>query len=191
MSSLKRKDAPGSKPAAKPPAGEPPSKRPRSDSASKSKDKADKPASAPAAPVVSKLKEDEPLFPRGGGSVLTPLEHKQIKVQASKDVLFEQESGKSKGKEDRAPKKLKGKKSKTQLKELAKNADSVKIESLNFKVSERPNAHWLRTCRLWENILTPRQSSRDSSRAPWFLGKLVPSVLSRLKSPCLTMLLAM
>ncbi|EHA53010.1 hypothetical protein MCOR27_006576 [Pyricularia oryzae] len=133
MSSLKRKDAPGSKPAAKPPAGEPPSKRPRSDSASKSKDKADKPASAPAAPVVSKLKEDEPLFPRGGGSVLTPLEHKQIKVQASKDVLFEQESGKSKGKEDRAPKKLKGKKSKTQLKELAKNADSVKIESLNFK----------------------------------------------------------
>ena len=38
------------------------------------------------------LKDDTP-FPRGGASVLTPLEHKQIKIQASQDVLFEQTTG--------------------------------------------------------------------------------------------------
>lgn len=41
-------------------------------------------------------KEDAP-FPRGGASVLTPLEHKQIKIQAKQDVLFEQVTG------DKAP----------------------------------------------------------------------------------------
>ncbi len=46
---------------------------------------------------VSVLREEEPLFPRGGGSVLTPLEHKQINIEAKRDVLFEQ-SGKSKSK---------------------------------------------------------------------------------------------
>lgn len=42
---------------------------------------------------ISILRGDEPLFPRGGGSVLTPLEHRQIRVDADRDVLFEQ-SGK-------------------------------------------------------------------------------------------------
>ena len=41
---------------------------------------------------LSVLKEDAP-FPRGGASVLTPLEHKQIKIQAKQDVLFEQTTG--------------------------------------------------------------------------------------------------
>ena len=35
------------------------------------------------------LSQEERSFPRGGGSVLTPLEHKQIKAQAERDVLFE------------------------------------------------------------------------------------------------------
>lgn len=39
------------------------------------------------------LQSEERAFPRGGGSVLTPLEHKQIKAQAERDVLFEQETG--------------------------------------------------------------------------------------------------
>jgi rRNA biogenesis protein RRP5 len=42
-------------------------------------------------PAQSVLKQEERAFPRGGGSVLTPLEHKQIKAQAERDVLFEQE----------------------------------------------------------------------------------------------------
>ena len=39
------------------------------------------------------LVEEEPAFPRGGASVLTPLEHKQIQIQAKQDVLFEQSTG--------------------------------------------------------------------------------------------------
>lgn len=47
-------------------------------------------------PLKSALVQDEErIFPRGGASVLTPLEHKQIKIQAERDVLFEQ-SGKKK-----------------------------------------------------------------------------------------------
>ena len=37
---------------------------------------------------------EEPSFPRGGASILTPLEHKQIQIEATRDVLFEQQSSK-------------------------------------------------------------------------------------------------
>lgn len=49
--------------------------------------------SHPQKSSVSILRE-EPAFPRGGASVLTPLEHKQIQIQANQDVLFEQSTGK-------------------------------------------------------------------------------------------------
>ena len=49
------------------------------------------------ATAVSLLKKEEPSFPRGGASVLTPLEQKQIQVQANKDVLFEQRTGQKAG----------------------------------------------------------------------------------------------
>ena len=39
------------------------------------------------------LKDEEPSFPRGGASILTPLEQKQIQIQAKQDVLFEQNTG--------------------------------------------------------------------------------------------------
>ncbi|KAL8758381.1 MAG: hypothetical protein Q9184_003949, partial [Pyrenodesmia sp. 2 TL-2023] len=39
-------------------------------------------------------RQEEPAFPRGGASVLTPLEQKQINIQAKNDVLFEQSTGK-------------------------------------------------------------------------------------------------
>ncbi|KAJ6036648.1 RRNA biogenesis protein RRP5 [Penicillium herquei] len=45
---------------------------------------------APKASELSVLRDDEPSFPRGGASVLTALERKQIQIQATKDVLFEQ-----------------------------------------------------------------------------------------------------
>ncbi|MCJ1391614.1 rRNA biogenesis protein rrp5 [Xylographa bjoerkii] len=50
--------------------------------------------SQPTRPAVSVLKDEEPAFPRGGASVLTPLEHKQIQIRAKQDVLFEQSTGK-------------------------------------------------------------------------------------------------
>ena len=37
--------------------------------------------------------KDEESFPRGGASVLTSLEHKQIQIQATADALFEQKTG--------------------------------------------------------------------------------------------------
>ena len=36
---------------------------------------------------------EEPAFQRGGASILTPLEKKQIQVQATRDALFEQTTG--------------------------------------------------------------------------------------------------
>ncbi|KAL9033237.1 MAG: hypothetical protein Q9214_007609 [Letrouitia sp. 1 TL-2023] len=44
--------------------------------------------SQPSSQIV--LKPEELAFPRGGASVLTPLEHKRIQIQAKNDVLFEQ-----------------------------------------------------------------------------------------------------
>jgi rRNA biogenesis protein RRP5 len=47
-----------------------------------------------AAPKKSVFKDEEKSFPRGGASILTPLEHKQIQIKANQDVLFEQSGGK-------------------------------------------------------------------------------------------------
>ena len=145
MSSLKRKDAPSGSSAATAKAvkthGDARPSKATGDKNSKGQSKPTaKPANSTdskpaAAPKLSKLKEEEPLFPRGGGSVLTPLEHKQIQVQARQDVLFEQESGGQK----KAEKAVKKKKSKSQLKDGKKNKDSaddenaVRVESLNYK----------------------------------------------------------
>lgn len=149
MSSLKRKDAPGgtsSAKASKNNADSRPSKRTKADKTSinnKSDAKlASKPPTAASQPksvtlpTVSKLKEEEPLFPRGGGSVLSPLEQKQISIQAKQDVLFEQESGKGAKKADRASKKKKHKSAKDVKlgKTHQEEEDGVRIESLNYKV---------------------------------------------------------
>lgn len=104
------------------------------------KENTSKPTSNPGpttavAAVVSTLKEDEPLFPRGGGSVLTPLEQKQIQIQAKQDVLFEQASGEAAGKAEKSSKKKRRKSSaKDEQGKLSRGEDAVKIESLNFKV---------------------------------------------------------
>jgi len=97
---------------------------------------------------VSILQQEEKAFPRGGGSVLTPLEHKQIQIQATRDVLFE-ESGQKRSTEDgaedgedfgdappeedkKATKKRKNKKSgkTTSAEEVEKR---LKVEGLKFK----------------------------------------------------------
>jgi rRNA biogenesis protein RRP5 len=98
------------------------------------------------APKVSKLKGEEIAFPRGGASVLTPLEHKQIHIEAKQDVLFEQQSA-SRDQEARKneetglvgleksskKRKSKAKASKEIHKEEAEEA-SIKIEGLSYKV---------------------------------------------------------
>ncbi|KAJ4391778.1 rRNA biogenesis protein rrp5 [Gnomoniopsis smithogilvyi] len=91
------------------------------------------PSGAPAVATVKK--DEEPIFPRGGGSVLTPLEHKQITIEAKRDALFEEESGgKPSKKEDKESKKRKRKSKES--KEVAKpvrDENAVRIEGLNYK----------------------------------------------------------
>ena len=99
------------------------------------------------------LRAEEPAFPRGGASILTPLEHKQIQIQAKQDVLFEQSTGKKKprnnvGDEENGEDNLDQpsgliKKSKSKLKPKVKKSKkngaveeaAVRIEGLSYKVS--------------------------------------------------------
>lgn len=143
MSSIKRKGAPSANSSerdAKQNAEWRPSKKAKSDKTSTRDDKkgaknTEKTASSTLA--IATTQGDEPLFPRGGGSVLTPLEHKQITIQAKQDALFEEESGKPSTKTEKAEKKGKRKSSKKEKKVVgasAKDEDTVKIEGLNYKV---------------------------------------------------------
>ncbi|KAI1769576.1 nucleic acid-binding protein [Hypoxylon sp. FL1150] len=139
MSSLKRKDAPGASSTSKAPKTQGdsrPSKRSKSDKTSSKSDAKRNADSKPASTsAVSRLKEEEPLFPRGGGSILTPLEHKQISIQAKQDVLFEQESGQNVKKSEKTSKKQRKSKSSKDGKFTKTHQDDegARIQSLNFK----------------------------------------------------------
>ncbi|KAJ5279124.1 hypothetical protein N7478_004496 [Penicillium angulare] len=115
--------------------------------------KEQKPDTAPKPSELSVLRDDEPSFPRGGASVLTALERKQIQIQATRDVLFESKGSRKPSTREvdedddnedddmedadaEAPakksrkKKTKGKKSDVKEK---KEKPSVRIEPLSFK----------------------------------------------------------
>jgi rRNA biogenesis protein RRP5 len=89
------------------------------------------------------LRVEEKSFPRGGASVLTPLEHKQVQIKATEDVLFEQSNSKRPAKPDidpdgfpavsakRANKKRKGNKDDSKPKEEVE-ATKSKIEGLSY-----------------------------------------------------------
>jgi hypothetical protein len=82
-------------------------------------------------------RDEEVAFPRGGASVLTPLEHKQIQIEATRDVLFEQ-GAKTDGEVDAVTSARKISKSKGKNKKSSEQPqeeeDSVKIEGLSYKV---------------------------------------------------------
>ena len=102
--------------------------------------------------AVSVLRDEEPSFPRGGGSVLTPLERKQIQIQATRDVLFEQKrSGKpaagldddvsdadvdmqDEGGKSVTTKKSRKSKNKKSRDTEKKAKEEVRVEGLSFKV---------------------------------------------------------
>lgn len=122
---------------------------------------------AAKASELSVLRDDEPSFPRGGGSVLTPLERKQIQLQATKDVLFEQKGSKKPTREfdgededdedddvemDEADTTTPAKKSRKKKSKGKKSADKdssekqIRIEPLSFKVWTLENLYqalWL------------------------------------------------
>ncbi|PTB38367.1 uncharacterized protein TrAFT101_011527 [Trichoderma asperellum] len=139
MSTLKRKDAPGGNPppkSAKNFKEARPTKKEASAKDAKPAAKAHRKSDAATeerskAPIISVLKDDEPVFPRGGGSVLTPLEQKKIQMEAKADAIREEEFETS-----AKPQKKKVKKSAAKGdKKMEKKADedTIKIESLNFK----------------------------------------------------------
>ena len=109
---------------------------------------------APKASELSVLRDDEPSFPRGGASVLTALERKQIQIQATKDVLFEQKGPKKSTREfdddnddddedvemdddttsAKKPRKKKTAKGKKSDKKEKSEKPEARIEALNYKV---------------------------------------------------------
>ncbi|KAI0480568.1 hypothetical protein GGR56DRAFT_664148 [Xylariaceae sp. FL0804] len=136
MSALKRKDAPGGTSSANAKASKrskPDQVSAKSDAKSSRAPKSPSNAKPASAPTISRLKEEEPLFPRGGGSVLSPLEQKQISIQAKQDVLFEQET--ARGAKTDVSKKRKAKASSKDKKSIAAQIveESVKIEGLNYQ----------------------------------------------------------
>ncbi|KAL7272217.1 rRNA biogenesis protein rrp5 [Rhizina undulata] len=93
----------------------------------------------PAVPsTLRSAKDEETSFPRGGASVLTPLEYKEIANEAAKDVLFETGAGatedgkKGKKKKERKADVKKGKKAPKVEKEEKKDK-GPKVEGLSFK----------------------------------------------------------
>jgi len=119
-----------------------PSKRPRAEEKEENSSLGKK---IPHHPTISRVREEEVAFPRGGGSSLTPLEHKQIAIEATRDVLFEQQGAKSSskrevdGEEEARPakKKSRGKDAKGKKKGAAvaePEEETIKIEGLNYKV---------------------------------------------------------
>lgn len=156
MSAVKRKDGPGAPKGIK----ENPAKRKKFDTPEKKTTKSPKsngakppaPASKASAPstlqplkssVLTSLRDDEPMFPRGGGSVLTPLEQKKIQMQAKQDALDEANADelnetsskpKAKARKERASRKKETKSTTDKV-----DPDAVKVESLSFKVSSLPS----------------------------------------------------
>ena len=93
----------------------------------------------------SVLQQEERAFPRGGGSVLTPIEQKQIKAEAERDVLFEQETGRTVGEEkgegdlfDQHSSSMHSKKKQKKRRHSSENApkleaSGIKIQGLSYK----------------------------------------------------------
>ncbi|KFY46775.1 hypothetical protein V494_00331 [Pseudogymnoascus sp. VKM F-4513 (FW-928)] len=92
-------------------------------------------------PKIARAKEEEAAFPRGGASVLTPLEHKQINIDATRDVLFEHETAsRAKADGDSEAATSHGGKKRKQKSKGAKNEnvkadedDNIRIEGLSYK----------------------------------------------------------
>lgn len=78
------------------------------------------------APKTSLLKADE-AFPRGGGSVLTPLEYKEATNEAKRDALFEEGATET-------TKKSKRRKS-AGVEASRSGREGPRIEGLSYKVS--------------------------------------------------------
>ncbi|KAG6003597.1 hypothetical protein E4U21_001885 [Claviceps maximensis] len=147
MSNLKRKGAPGDQPPPKSARSSKESRPSKSDSPAakkptkvvgkQSNKTADTSNARLQAPVVSLLKDEQPIFPRGGGSVLTPLEQRQIQLEAKADARREDEFETTNSKSQKKPPQQKKRKTTTKGdkkgNEKKDTEDSIKVDSLSFK----------------------------------------------------------
>ena len=99
------------------------------------------PSAAASKPEVAKQstlrvsKDEEASFPRGGGSILTPLEFKQISNDAAKDVLFEAENVKAKSTKKKPIREGLRRDKKAKNDESKKSEQKgIKAEGLSYKV---------------------------------------------------------
>ena len=189
MSNLKRKDAPGGHPPAKSAKNSKAARPAKNDAPRQDTQPAAKAAKKAAesggdrakAPAVSLLKDEEPIFPRGGGSVLTPLEQKQIQLEAKADAMREDEfdtGAKAQTKKKRKMSSAKGEgKSGSKKKD---GEDAIKVESLNFKVIDHLFIHPSRRA--------AADTPRNWSKVRWSSARSRGSTTSTLKSLCPTTL---
>jgi hypothetical protein len=181
-------------------------KRRKSDVAAEPSPAKSKPESA--APKPSVFKDEEKSFPRGGASVLTPLEHKQIHIKANQDVLFEQSTGTKRtgggggggdddgfsdmGSED--GEKATAKSKKKQLKKSKKSHEGgeeeevIRAEGLSYKVSQSQRESEYKTdnsrnCRL--GLLFSPRSPTSATRTLCSRSRTTSSATSR-SPPCPT-----
>lgn len=191
MGAIKRKADQGSTPSKKEKAStsDRSAKRRKSDvAAAPSPAKAKPESSAPK----SVFKDEETSFPRGGASVLTPLEHKQIQIQANQDVLFEQAGIKRKGGDDgfsdmgsedgeqatpKSSKKTHSKKSKKSRGD-GEEEKLVRVEGLSYKVRQSNHlalaaltgaeiVAWNHRPRTDHGYNAPRYRARPSKQSRW------------------------
>ncbi|KAG5750091.1 hypothetical protein H9Q70_007251 [Fusarium xylarioides] len=135
MSNLKRKDAPGGNPPAKSAKNTKEARPTKKENVGKDAKPAPKKSAETAekAPVVSLLKEDEPMFPRGGASVLTPLEQKKIQLEAKADAMRDEEFNTGNKVQKKKKRKTAIKGDKKSDKKTGEEEQAVRIESLSFK----------------------------------------------------------
>ena len=80
----------------------------------------------------------EIAFPRGGASVLTPMEIKEVSNEAKRDVLFEQQSKPDEPSQKRAKKSKKSKSinilSKDEQEDEANQKSKVTIDTISFSI---------------------------------------------------------
>ncbi|KAK6536454.1 rRNA biogenesis protein rrp5 [Arthrobotrys megalospora] len=87
---------------------------------------------------LRKSNKDEPSFPRGGASALTPLEYKEVVNEATREVLFETKEEKAPA-ADKSPKKRRTSAAKPSSSKKHKKGDvdddepEIRIEQLSYK----------------------------------------------------------
>ena len=126
----------------------------------------------------SVFKDEEKSFPRGGASVLTPLEHKQIQIKANQDVLFEQAGVKRSGGdafsdmgsddgEEATPKSSKKKplKKNKRSQDDGEKEQTIRAEGLSYKVTIAATACGKSTNKFRNCHLEPLSSAK-SPRSP-------------------------